>query len=130
MTCASHIAVESFDVVAVGIQQVRRVVPGLVVAVARCAVRGKALCDTCRMKRVYLLSRPSMEAKVKVDRRWFALDHIEIREAHSPGSTRNLRDSESLEHSPIEMHTCVVVRGEKRGSIEPGDVGDSRSKTL
>jgi hypothetical protein len=51
----ADVAIEGFDVVAVGVEQVRRVVPRSVIPVAGFAVRAEATLDTRAVERVNLL---------------------------------------------------------------------------
>jgi hypothetical protein len=63
------VTVERLDVVAVGIEQVRRVVAGVVVAVPGLAVRAEACLDAGAVESVDVLLLARLEAEVEVLRR-------------------------------------------------------------
>jgi hypothetical protein len=79
----ADIAIEGFDVVAVRVEEVCRVVPRAVVPVAGLAVRAEPALDTRAVEPADLLLLPRVEAEVEVLRRRSAVGDVQVCEAAS-----------------------------------------------
>src|ERR671925_137304 len=108
----SHVAIERLDVVAVGIEQERRVVARSVRSVARGPVRAEAGLDACSMEGIDLFPRFRHEAEMQIRRRRLAVDDVDPREAHHTFNVPVLRpgrDSERGEDCRVETHARLEV---------------------
>jgi hypothetical protein len=105
----ADVAVEGLDVVAVRVEQVRRVVARPVVAVPGLPVRAEARLDARAMEGVDLVFRARVEAEVQVLRRRPPVGDVEVREAGPVVAGRELRDPQRREHGFVEAHALGVV---------------------
>lgn len=113
MADVADVAIEGFDVVAVRVEEVCRVVPRAVVPVAGLAVRAEAALDTRAVERVDLLLLPRVEAEVKVLRRRLASATFRLvkQVQSSPSATRSLGHvTDRFNIVPVEIdHVRAVI---------------------
>jgi len=81
MADVADVSVERFDVVAVRIEQVSRVVAGGIVAIAGRAVATKASLGPGVIEGINLIPAPGVEAQVEVPCRGTPINDVQVREA-------------------------------------------------
>src|SRR5439155_13900144 len=107
----ADIAVERLDVVSVGVEQVRGVIAGRVVAKAGLAVGTESRLRARAVKGVDVRAGPGVEAEVEIRRRRRLRDDVHVREARRVFVLVQLRDAERREDGLVEPHACRKVAG-------------------